>query len=68
MRYGQTEIRSVNRHRRNEGGQTPVCPTGQEVCGDPVPGHGPPCCPIIKTPTPPTPVPNRRGFPRVRAR
>lgn len=31
---------------------TPVCPEGQEVCGDPVPGQSPPCCPIIKTPTP----------------
>lgn len=50
------------------GGQTTVCPPGQEVCGDPTPGHGPPCCPIIVTPTPPTPVPLRRHPLQLRVR
>lgn len=33
--------------------QTPVCPVGQEVCGDALPGHPPPCCAIkVQGPTP----------------
>lgn len=46
------QIRAVMVPSRN-GGQTPVCPAGTEICGDAVPGHAPPCCQIIvQGPTP----------------
>lgn len=37
--------------------QTPVCPAGTERCGDPLPGHDPPCCAIT------TPTSNPYGMP-----
>lgn len=46
-------IREAAHGLNPEGGQTSVCPLGTEVCGDPLPGHAPPCCPIkVQGPTP----------------
>lgn len=43
----------MQHHTSNPDPQTGVCPPGTAICGDPVPGHPPPCCPIeIKGPTP----------------